>query len=218
VTEYQVTINNDSQIDDMNALLFQQKPVQPKDAYALAWFSKKCHKGTFATFGFTIDYSFVWGQTGNLGPGRNYSAGNKPVPAQLGDQITLDYDGGFQFLYQKPGAPPDSLIIMEDANVPGAGNADRGNVGIGMSGKGLFVVPTQNDSNVQFLPDPKYWIGFGMHVPGDVVEINELTAAIEIDLQGYTNIDCTYDGKNWSFKRFNQREVQENRVPARSGR
>lgn len=202
-TRYYVKINNNSKIDDQNALLFQAKPELPSDVYALAWFTKKCHMNTYAKFDFTIDYSFVWGQVGNLGPGRNYSAGSKPVPAQLGDIITLNYDGAYQFMDQTPGGPMGSLIVAEDSSVPGSGDKDQGNVGIGMSNSGLFVVETQHNAKVEFLPDPKYWIGFGSHVDGDVVTTDELIAPIEIDFEGYTHIECTYDGSNWTFVRSN---------------
>lgn len=202
-TPYTLTIINDSEIDDENAIVFQQDPNLPSDVQSLAWLSKMCHAGTNVTFNWSIQYNFVWGQTGTLKPGINYDAG-QVIDADINglNTVSLSYvDGGFEF--GTPTADPSingSLLINEDASVPGSGSEDQGSVGIGMFGAGTFVVPTQAVTGVQFKPTPTYWIAFGSYQAGTVVDESILTCPQVLPFpDGQTDAKATFDGKSWTI-------------------
>ncbi|MFI0796280.1 hypothetical protein ACH4OY_26880 [Micromonospora rubida] len=202
-TSYSVTIVNNSAIDDENAIVFQQQPTQPSDVHSLAWLSKMCHAGTSVTFSWTVDYNFVWGQTGTLKPGVNYDAG-QIIPADLdtANTVPLSYiDGGFKFGAPTSGAASGSLIINQDDTVPGPDSSDQGSVGIGMSGAGTFVVATKPDTGVQFEITPTYWLAFGSYTAGTVVSEDILTKPYQLQFpDGATKAIATFDGKNWTVK------------------
>ncbi|MEU4568011.1 hypothetical protein [Micromonospora sp. NPDC023956] len=201
-TAYSVTIVNKSEIDDENAIVFQQQPNQPSDVHSLAWLSKMCHAGTEVTFSWTIDYNFVWGQTGTLKPGVNYDAG-QVIPADLdnGNTVSLSYvDGGFEFGKPTSGAGSGSLDISQDDSVPGSGSPDQGSVGIGMSGAGTFVVPTQSDTGAGFGVTPTYYLAFGSYKPGTVVSESILTSPTALVFpDGETDATAVFDGKSWTI-------------------
>lgn len=198
-TQYSIKIRNESQLDGHNAVVFQTSPNLPKDAHTLAWLSKMCHPYTRVNFTWTLQYNFVWGQQGVLRPGADYEAGQE-IDADLtaDNVISLSYiNDGFTFHSQGKGKD-GSLVINEDDSVPGAGNRNQGCVGIGMSGFGTFVAPTQPDYRVQFDPHPSYWIGLGRYTPGVVVDTAGMTKPKEVAFPvGATNADCVFDGKGW---------------------
>ncbi|MEV7229944.1 hypothetical protein AB0M79_23440 [Polymorphospora sp. NPDC051019] len=202
-TSYSVTIINNSAIDDENAIVFQQQPSQPSDVHSLAWLSKMCHAGTSVTFTWDVDYNFVWGQTGTLKPGVNYDAG-QVIPADLdtANTVSLSYiDDGFEFGKPTSGAAGGSLVVKQDGTVPGPNSSDQGSVGIGMSGAGTFVVPTQPATGVEFEITPTYWLAFGSYLPGTVVTEDILTSPYELQFpDGETKATATFDGVNWSVQ------------------
>lgn len=201
-TAYSVTINNNSKIDNENALVFQELPNQPSDVYSLAWLSEMCHAGTSVEFDWTIDYAFVWGKTGTLKPGVSYKAGQIMPIDDITTQNTvgLSYvQGGYEFGPMTPGADPGSLVVKQDDTVPGPPSTDQGNVGIGMSGAGTFVVPTQPSTGVEFEMTPTYWLAFGRYEAGVVVSTSILTNPFELQYpDGETKATADFDGQNWT--------------------
>ena len=202
-TSYSVKIVNNSEIDDENAIVFQQQPSQPSDVHSLAWLSKMCHAGTSVTFTWEVDYNFVWGQTGTLKPGVNYDAGQIiPADLEVGNTVSLSYvDDGFEFGKPTSGAAGGSLVINEDDSVPGPDSSAQGSVGIGMSGAGTFVVSTQPDTGVEFEITPTYWLAFGSYQAGTVVSEDILTRPYQLQFpDGETSAVATFDGKNWTVQ------------------
>jgi hypothetical protein len=203
-TPYSIKITNDSSIDNANAIVFQQDPSLPSDVVSLAWLTKMCHVGSWVTLSWTLDFCFVWGQTGTLSPGVNYVSGDV-VPADLvsNNQITLSYiDNGFEFGPISANKTQGSLFVPEDTTVPGFGNPNQGNVGIGMYGKGTFVCPTQATGpggGRQFTIHPQYWVAFGNFQAGEVVDESVLYFPYEVEFKdGTFNADCTFDGQKWT--------------------
>lgn len=204
-TAYGVTIHNASQLDNAQAIVFQQAPLVPADVVSLAWLAKTCHKNTQVTFNWTLDFNFVWGQNGQLEPGVNYQAGGV-IPADLNDtnDVTLSYiDGGFEFGPTSAGPQVGSLYIIENDSVPGAGNPDQGSVGIGMYGAGTFVAPTQptgSSGGLQFQIRPQYWVAFGNHQAGEVIDESALYYPIQVQFSGSSfNADCVFNGTGWEI-------------------
>jgi rhizosphere induced protein len=201
-TGYQVKVINNSEVDDRNAILFQEIPKMPEDAVTLAWLSKMCHAGTEITHKWNVDYNFVWGQAGSLAPGTMFEAGQK-VAADLErkNTVTLMYEkGGFKFGPSRFSGKKGLLYVNEDRSVPGPGNSDQGVVGVGMSGFGTFIVPTLPNNAASFTPKPTYYLAFGKFEQGEVMDINQLTNPEKLQFKnGTTKAVATFDGTDWEI-------------------
>ena len=154
---------------------------------SLAWFAQKCNPGTKCNFNWTIDYFFVWGETGVLVPGINFSA-SQTVAAGLtsNNQITFDYNGAFLFEGQGTFTPSGSLYINETTNIP----MNTASVGFGMSGAGTFVVQAQPNINVIFTPNPKYYMVFGIFNQGDVLDTQQMFRSTPGGAREIQQISC----------------------------
>jgi hypothetical protein len=170
-------INNSSNAG--NFCVFQEDPdLGVSNVMSLAWFSKYAYPSTTINFGWTVDYNFVWSETGLLIPGVIFDASQAfEADLQNSNQITLSYAGGYNFINQTKGPLPGILYIKEDASIP----LKQASVGIGMSGFGTFVVQAQPNLNLNFTPHPKYYIVFGNYEQGEVLDISEMTNAAEIE-------------------------------------
>ncbi len=195
-TGYSLSITNDSTLEGYHATIYQQAP---EPMATLAWMARTCHPDTRVTFSWQLRYDFVWGQQSDLRPGADYQLGQS-VGTDLDslNRITLDFaDGGFRFDDQTSGAP-GSLAVKESGAVPGNGFRDQGCVGIGMSGAGTAVTPTEPNTWLQFDPRPRYWIGFGHYPAGTVLDPTGLVAPLQVQFPGgATSADCAYDGGSW---------------------
>ena len=163
-----------------SACVYQEDPnLGVENVMSLAWFSMYAFPTTSILFQWTIDYSFVWGQTGQLVPGVQFNAA-QTWSADLSNtnQVTLDYlSNAYTFENQTKGPAPGSLTVSETAAVP----LKQASVGIGMSGAGTFVVQAQPNLSLKFTPHPRYWITFGTFRQGQVLDITQITGAQEID-------------------------------------
>jgi hypothetical protein len=141
------------------------------------------------TFTWTVNYSFVWSQTGSLQPGVTFVAQQTQDadPDDLtANQVLFDYrNGAFTF---RPGsaagmAELGSLYIRELSTVP-IGTAT---VGIGMSNAGVFAVQAQPNMNLVFTPHPEYWVTAGTYEQGEVLNIEQITNSANV------GFDATFD-------------------------
>lgn len=161
-----------------NFCVFQQDPdLGVSNVLSLAWFSKFAHPSTVVKFTWTIEYNFVWSETGVLTPGVVFDASQTfDADLQNSNQITLTYAGGYNFINQTKGPKPGILYIKEDSTIP----PKQASVGIGMSGFGTFVVQAQPNLNLNFSPHPRYYIAFGNFTQGEVLDISEMTNVAEV--------------------------------------
>jgi hypothetical protein len=170
-------INNSTQIGSI--CVFQSDPnVNNPQVLSLAWFTKVVAPRTRTKFTWTIDYSFVWAETGQLIPGIIFDA-SQTFAADLSttNQITFTSSGGaFDFINQTAGPAAGSLYIMEDRSIP----LNIASVGIGMSGAGTFAVPSQPNMTLIFSPHPKYWITFGNYTRGEVLDITSISQKAQV--------------------------------------
>lgn len=172
-------LNNSS--NDWTFCCYQQDPkIGPKDVRSLAWYTKAVAAGAKAKFTWTIDYSFVWAEVGELVPGVLFDA-TQVVDAttQTNNAITLTRlkNTAYKFIDQTtdPGYA-GSLLVHQDGTIP-IGSAA---VGIGMSGVGTFAVPAQPNIDVSFSPHPTYWVTFGDYITGEVLDIQQVTHKAEV--------------------------------------
>lgn len=179
--EYSVIfVNNSNNLT--SACLFQKMPrVNQSGLFQLAWQASKAYPTVSVRFQWTVSYDFIWGKTGKLEAGISFFAA-QVVPANLSttNQITFDYlSGAYLFKNQSQGAAPNSLTILESAQIP----ADQTtSIGIGMSGKGTCVLQASPNLNVNFTPDspPQYFITAGDYAQGDVLPSTILNAVAPI--------------------------------------
>jgi len=201
--EYQLTVtNNSTQYQDL--CLYQKVPdLSVPNALSLAWLVAPTWPGTSVTFQWTIDYSFVWGQTGSLKPGVPFRA-QQTLPANpnsLGsNQIQFDYrNGAFTFIPGPALGSPQlgSLYIRELSAIP----VNTAAVGIGMSNSGTYVVPAQPNMNLMFTPHPQYWLTAGNIDNGQVLDLEQITNEIEVAFDGTFSKRAVLDSRNnWTVE------------------
>lgn len=165
---YTLIFKNNS-TNSANACVYQQDPnIGVPDVMSLAWFSKYAFPTTTVTFQWTIDYSFVWSETGVLVPGVIFTATqNWGADLSTTNQVTFSHPGqAYTFQNQTAGPQGGSLYITEDGTLP----IKQASVGIGMGGFGTFVVQAQPNWNLVFTPHPEYWITFGNYTQGEVLD------------------------------------------------
>jgi hypothetical protein len=188
-TQYTLrVINNSSNFQDM--CVYQDDPdLGVPDALSLAWFAKPAYPTTTVVFRWTIDYSFLWSETGLLRPGVYFDA-SQVWPAdpsvlgvssstKAGNQIGLSHPSPNAYKFEStpfPGAQKGSLYVKEDNTIP----LKKASVGIGMSGAGTFAVQSQPNLNLTFTPHPVYYLAAGTFSQGEVLDIGSVTNPVDI--------------------------------------
>ncbi len=187
-TQYSlIFVNNSTQTGD--ACVYQQDPtITDPSVMSLAWFSKAAAPTTSITFDWSIDYSFVWSQTGTLRPGVMFTASqNWPANLSSTNQVQFNKAGNaYTFQNQTKGAQSGTLYINQDSTI----TPKEASVGIGMSGSGTFAVQAQPNVTAMFTPKPQYWITFGNYTQGEVLDITTITSEAAVDF-GYANYSMT---------------------------
>lgn len=178
-TSYSLTVINDS-TNFVDFCVFQSAPdLGVQNVNALAWLAEPAYPTTTVEFDWTVDYSFVWSNKGGLALGSVFHASQTwpadPSGVSAPQQALLTYGQG-AYTFNEGAAPVTSpvvgnLYIREDASVP----LREASVGIGMSGRGTFVVPAQPNQNLVFTPHPKYWVTAGTFTPGQVIDEEQIS-------------------------------------------
>jgi rhizosphere induced protein len=92
------------------------------------------------------------------------------------NQITLNYNGGFQFINPTTDHQPGNLHIVEDGTIV----LNKASVGIGLAGAATCLFPAQPNINAIFTPHPCYWIAFGNYQAGQVLDVSGICDRTEI--------------------------------------
>jgi hypothetical protein len=150
---------------------------------SLAWFTKAANPNTVLTFDWSLDYSFVWCETGELKPGVRFRASQTfPADPQTPGltKVLLDKaNSAYEFLANAPAdkqPPAGTLGIYSGGNIP---NNDV-SAGIGLGGSPALVTSTSPNMGYTFIPKIKYWIAFGYFTQGEVLDLNAMTDVQEI--------------------------------------
>ena len=178
MTSYAVNFNNNS-ANAGSVCLYQAGTNANMPGMPLAWMCQPSNPGTSGSFRWTIDYEFIWGQTGTIVPGVILLPSQMMSADPNGmNQITFTQQspGMAQFTNPTQGPPAGSLIIRQDASIP----LNQMAVGISMSGAGTFAVQAQPNITAVFTPRPSYWITFGMYTAGQVLDPGSTTNAAQI--------------------------------------
>jgi hypothetical protein len=193
--QYNLSIlNNSTQVGDF--CIYQEIPdVNRADIVTLAWLSKPAHPTTTLEFDWMLDYSFVWSKTTNLKPG------TKVITSQAWDanlntlnRVAFDYErDAYTFKNPEQGAYEGNLYIDQSQRV----QSNSATVGIGMSGKGTHMIPSQPNIQVIMTPKPTYWVVFGTFSEGEVLDIAQVSSqACKVEFKGTTNMAIEYTANN----------------------
>ncbi len=185
---YTLTFINNSQ-NNWDFCCYQEDPnISTQDVMSLAWFAFPVAPTTSVSFSWTINYQFVWSQTGKLGAGVRFSASQKwdtSLTGKNGVDFTRKPNQAFTFQNQMPFGDQGTLYINQDGTIP----SDTAAVGINMgiegappgAGTGTFVVPAQPNITASFSPHPTYWVTFGQYTPGQVLDIQQITQKAQVE-------------------------------------
>ena len=179
-------------------LCYQQGvDVNRPNVYTLAWFAKPVASGVDVDFSWTVDYSFLWSEQGQLVPGVTFKA-RQVVPAGLDLFNKVNFtktSGAFHFDGQSSTGALGSLTIHGEKDVP----KGQSSFGIGMSGTGTFLVDAEPNLTAIFTPRPTYWITFGSYEQGEVLDIQTLVNVSEVAFpQNVFGMTAELDsGNNW---------------------
>ncbi|MEP2707826.1 MAG: protein rhiA [Roseibium sp.] len=184
---YTLTFVNNSN-NNWDFCCYQEDPnIGTQDVMSLAWFAFPVASTTSVSFSWTIDYQLVWSQTGKLGAGVNFSASQKwdaDLTGNNGVDFTRKPNKAFTFENLDSFDNSGTFYINQDGTIP----ANTAAVGINMgidgappgAGSGTFVVPAQPNITASFTPKPTYWVTFGKYVPGQVLDIQQITAKAQV--------------------------------------
>lgn len=212
-TQYSLTVYNKS-TNSGHMVVYQTDPQQGtvSDLFSLAWFSKSCHPDTNVRFTWTIDYDFVWSETGEVRPGVLFVASQtrRTDPSNTAvNGVTLNYrDGAYLFEDPIKDTAMGKLGIYGSGAVP----LKKAAVGVGMSGAGTFVQPAQPNMNMLYTPHPEYWVCFGNYQEGEVMDINTVTNAYNVKFAAneYSRIVTLQQDNTWkseNLQQFNQNQL-----------
>ncbi|MDO5969866.1 hypothetical protein Q4Q35_08600 [Flavivirga aquimarina] len=198
-TPYKLVCKNNSSVPWV-FYVYQTMPSQPSDIYSLAWFASpyKISPGSSITFEWSIDYSFVWGNTGTIKPGITYDAsGLKDCDPNGANMTTFSTDDNAPQLSDPvTGGQAGSLTINEAANVPNSTYS----TGIGMSGQGSFVQQALTNATQVYTPEPKYWIAAATQTQMGEVLAQNIAGSEEVKFT--TNVYTLYatlgDDQKWT--------------------
>ncbi len=138
--------------------VYQTMPSQPSNVFSLAWLASpyKLGLGYKISFTWSVDYSFVWGNTGTLTPGVNFYASQRMSCSPTGPNMSTFSLDNFNPQLSTPvtGGQVGSLTIHGASNVPNMVFS----TGIGMSGYGVFAQQALANVTQLYTPTPNYWI------------------------------------------------------------
>ena len=179
-TPYRVNVvNNGSK--PWKFLVYQQPP-SITNGLCLAWLTSPYRIAVKdqISFNWNLKYSFVWANTGVVRPGVTFKAtGVKDCDPNSKNLTNFTYENDTPQLSEPTvGGNPGSLTIKDGKAVPSQTFA----VGIGMSGKGTFVVNAGPNLTHKFTPEPKYYVLATDEVTeSEVMDIKTITSSGELD-------------------------------------
>ena len=179
-TSYSINvINNGNQ--PWKFLVYQQPP-SITNGLCLAWLTSPYRIAVKdqISFNWNLKYSFVWANTGVVRPGVTFKAtGVKDCDPNSKNLTDFTYENDTPQLSEPTvGGNPGSLTIKDGNTVPSQTFA----VGVGMSGKGTFVVNAGPNLTHIFTPEPKYFVLAADEVTeGEVMDIETITNPGELE-------------------------------------
>lgn len=160
---YSLTCKNNSN-DPYIFYMFQKMPTQPNEVLSLAWLTSpyKIATNSYVTFKWSIDYNFIWGNTGTLANGEIYDAGGSCSCSPTGDNITTFnvIEGAPLFTTPIGGGEDGTLTILLGENIP----PNMFSIGIGMSGQGTVVQMALPNIKLSYSLTPEYYVAVSSQI------------------------------------------------------
>ena len=152
-----------------SVVLYQKDPEAATGEYSIAWMAQAASPNMSVQFQWQETYNFVQGSTGVLATGVIFQAA-QVLDADLStaNKVELELQDDDEFAFSEPtqGVSAGQLMIQNSSDVPMNSISE----GIGMAGKGTFLVQAQPNSAFLFTPQPQYWIAFGDFSQGEVLD------------------------------------------------
>ncbi len=160
-----------------NVCLYQKIPEG--SSFPIAWFTEHVHPTSRASFTWDpSDIGFVWSQTGQLSPGISCGV-SQFWKSDLSTDNQVNFtrqDDAYTFENQCQGQQPGFLTIRADSTlIP-----EQASVGTGMAGAATQLMQASLNMNYEFVVHPEYWISFGEHTRGEVIDIETVTSPAQI--------------------------------------
>ena len=146
----------------------------------IAWLVQPCVAGESVKISWTVAYTVLWSNTGNLTHGTHVPThGSVNVNPFEGDIETFGKNAqGYSFLGLFPSrSNPCSVGIKTDNTVV----TGQVSVGLGIDGHPVLMCPAQPNLNITFTPRPKYYLAFGQYTQSSIVDVNKMSSYIELD-------------------------------------
>ncbi|MCV6638912.1 hypothetical protein [Candidatus Albibeggiatoa sp. nov. NOAA] len=198
--KYTLTVTNDS-TQTGNFCIYQAEPdTNIGHIITLAWLAKSAHPSTVLEFEWQLDYDFIWTKQTELRAGSIVNT-SQAWQANLCTNNQVDFDlisDAYTFANPSQGGYEGNLYINQSQRV----RTGEAHVGIGMSGKGTFIVKSQPNMKVVMTPKPTYWLVFGNYKEGQVLDISEVTnTSCKLEYKGTTNMQVALKADNtWEVK------------------
>lgn len=182
--------------------VYQRMPDQQYDVYSLAWLASPyaLFPGSMMTFTWSLDMSFVWGNTGMLMPGVMFTtSAMQPCDASGANMTTFSVDGNMPRLSPPVNSgQPGRLTILTAANVPNR----IFSTGIGMSGQAAFAQQANaNMHQIYNASAPQFWIAAGRQMQVGTVLSDNGNMATQVSFPaGVDSLTATLNMNNtWSI-------------------
>lgn len=192
---YTLNVQNNSTQTGSFCVFQEQPDINLPGITTLAWLAKPAHPSTLLEFEWGLDYSFVWSKSTNLKPGTIVKT-SQAWDANLSTMNKVKFDlsdGAYTFADQEQGAHEDNLYIEQTNRI----TSNDACVGIGMSGKGTFLVSSQPNMNIIMTPKPTYWLVFGDFKEGEVLDTTKITeTALRLEYKGTRAMNVEFTGNN----------------------
>jgi hypothetical protein len=137
----------------------------------------------------------VWSKTTNLIPGTIVKT-SQAWDANLStlNHVNFNYaNGAYTFSDPSQGDYEGNLYIDQTKRVV----SNDASIGIGMSGKGSFVIPSQPNMKVIMTPKPTYWVLFGDYEEGEILDTTQVTdSAVKLQYKGTKVMNVEFTGNN----------------------
>ena len=175
--------------------------IGTQNPMTVAWLVQPCAPGNTVVFNWSIAYSVMWSQTGNLAPGASFvTYGSANVDPSQGDIQKFGLLGpAYSFLgpYASKGNPGTVGIACD-----GTVQNNQVSLALGMANKPVFACAAQPNINITFTPKPKYYLAFGQFQQGQIVDVATMSNSIELNYQakGTYSFTAAIDAFNtWSL-------------------
>lgn len=205
---YKLKVTNNS-LNSTAFTLFQKNPEinDSSTHFVLAWLCQFAHIGTTVNFSWERKINAIWCRPdAKLAPGvicdTSEAVDNpiKPIEFITGktssqvinmdldskNKITLFYDKSNDAYYfdKLENGTHQSVNILCDNSVPNSKDAHKSSVvgvGIGMDGRGLYIMNAQPNFNFNLTTEMNYYLAAGNYKSGEILDINDIMdRAIEI--------------------------------------